>query len=188
MDEAASPDHRSHYSPAAFYAASQRMSEGWTVEDVVEAYMRLHPDADLALVEGEIRTIADGEDVGPPELLYSKAGHPDAWSRSYYFCERLGDSLFKLEAVLSNPSPEWLRYGPAISQTIREPQEVWRHGIRYLAYLASWKVEGETVHIAAIFQTDDEYQAWAGWRTVISRDQEDIVRQRLGKLVWSAAR
>lgn len=46
------------YSPAGLYCAAQRFSSGWTVEDVVEEFMHLHPDADRAEVEREVRAAA----------------------------------------------------------------------------------------------------------------------------------
>ena len=46
------------YSPAALYAASWRHSDGWSVEETVEEYLRLHPAADEAKVRSEIEKAA----------------------------------------------------------------------------------------------------------------------------------
>jgi hypothetical protein len=47
------------YTPAGLYAASYRHSDGWTVDETVEEYMKLHPDAGEAAVRKEIEARLD---------------------------------------------------------------------------------------------------------------------------------
>ncbi|MFZ5669118.1 MAG: hypothetical protein ACOY4K_06465 [Pseudomonadota bacterium] len=48
----------STYTPAGLYSASWRMSDGWTVEETVAEYMRLHPTANEDEVRAEVEKAA----------------------------------------------------------------------------------------------------------------------------------
>jgi ribosomal 50S subunit-associated protein YjgA (DUF615 family) len=50
-------DHRQDYSPATLYATGLRMVGDYTVDDAVEDYLEMHPDADAAKVREEIERL-----------------------------------------------------------------------------------------------------------------------------------
>jgi hypothetical protein len=47
-------DHRQDYAPAKLYVNGRRMTDGYTVDDAVADYMRLHPEAKPDEVRREI--------------------------------------------------------------------------------------------------------------------------------------
>lgn len=51
-------DHRQNYSPTTLYLAGNRMTDGYSVSDAVEDYLRMHPDADEAEVRAEVEKAA----------------------------------------------------------------------------------------------------------------------------------
>ncbi len=51
-------DHRQDYSPTKLFINGQRMVDGYTVNDAVEDYLRLHPDADEHQVRDEVEKAA----------------------------------------------------------------------------------------------------------------------------------
>lgn len=52
-------DHRQDYTPTKMYVNGRRMVGDWTVDDAVEEYMRLHPDAEREAVRAELQAAAD---------------------------------------------------------------------------------------------------------------------------------
>lgn len=46
------------YTPSRLYLASFKWTDGFTVDEAVETYMELHPDADRAAVQAEIEEAA----------------------------------------------------------------------------------------------------------------------------------
>lgn len=48
------PDHRQNYSPLKLYVNGQRMTDDYEVDDAVEDYVRLHPEANADQVRAEL--------------------------------------------------------------------------------------------------------------------------------------
>ncbi len=63
MTEPTEPDERykavADYSPAGLYFGSHKwLGEGYTIDEAVDRYMRLHPEADAQSVRAEIEAAA----------------------------------------------------------------------------------------------------------------------------------
>ena len=53
-------DHRQDYSPTKLLINGQRMTDDYDVDDAVQDYMAMHPEADLQKVREEVEQAAAG--------------------------------------------------------------------------------------------------------------------------------
>ncbi len=53
-------DHRQNYTPADLLTVGSRMTDRYTVDDAVEDYMAMHPEADAAAVRAEVEACEAG--------------------------------------------------------------------------------------------------------------------------------
>jgi len=51
-------DHRQDYTPAKLYVNGRRMTDGYTVDDAVADYLRMHPEANADQVRREVEQVA----------------------------------------------------------------------------------------------------------------------------------
>jgi hypothetical protein len=51
-------DHRQDYTPAKLYMNGRRMTDGYTADDAVAEYMRMHPEANRDQVRDEVEKVA----------------------------------------------------------------------------------------------------------------------------------